>query len=128
MLESNIIEYKRDIPPRISQLKAEIVSFLNTEPGGIIYLGANDDGSSVDFNNDEERIEKYRQWEEILSNWINTAFSPRVYGLIELKPNKIPFEIKIKAGSEKPYYYTSGQGMNFQGIFYKRRKYKKKSF
>lgn len=29
-------EYKEDIPKKASDFKAEIVSFLNTDPGGII--------------------------------------------------------------------------------------------
>lgn len=30
-------EYKEDIPKKGAGFKAEIVSFLNTEPGSIIY-------------------------------------------------------------------------------------------
>ena len=44
VLEDNCIEYKSDIPKKQNLLKAEIVSFLNTN-GGVIYLGADDDGN-----------------------------------------------------------------------------------
>lgn len=116
-MESNRIEYKRDIPAKTSKMKAEVVSFLNSDPGGIIYLGMNDDGSLVEYKNDKEREKQHKKWEELLSNWIHTAFSPNVFGLIEIDPNRIPFEISIKAGPEKPYYFKDGQGMNFKGVF-----------
>lgn len=42
-LEDKNVEYKTDIPKKHNALKAEIVSFLNSE-GGTIYLGANENG------------------------------------------------------------------------------------
>lgn len=38
------IEYKEAVPKKPNHLKAEIVSFLNSDTGGTIYLGASDDG------------------------------------------------------------------------------------
>ncbi|MDT2795836.1 ATP-binding protein [Enterococcus cecorum] len=38
------IEYKEAGPKKPNHLKAEIVSFLNSDTGGTIYLGASDDG------------------------------------------------------------------------------------
>ena len=42
-MENNKLEYKSDIPKKPNQLKAEIVSFLNSQ-GGTILLGVYDDG------------------------------------------------------------------------------------
>ena len=43
-MEDSRIEFKFDIPDKQNKLKAEIVSFLNTE-GGEIHLGVHDDGT-----------------------------------------------------------------------------------
>ena len=42
-MESEILEYKSDIPKKQNHLKAEIVSFLNSN-GGTIILGVDDNG------------------------------------------------------------------------------------
>ena len=63
-MENYNIEYKREIPKKMNLLKAEIVSFLNSE-GGEIYLGVDDNGNVID-----EIIEEHKkEWEEILSNF-----------------------------------------------------------
>ena len=46
-MENYNIEYKREIPKKANLLKAEIVSFLNSE-GGEIYLGVDDNGNIID--------------------------------------------------------------------------------
>lgn len=43
-MEDSRIEYKIDIPDKHNKLKAEIISFLNSE-GGEIHLGVNDGGT-----------------------------------------------------------------------------------
>lgn len=45
-MESQYIEYKSDLPKKANQLKAEIVSFLNSNEG-MIYLGVDDDGNPL---------------------------------------------------------------------------------
>lgn len=52
-MEDYNVEYKIDIPTKTNKLKAEIVSFLNSE-GGEICLGVRDDGS-VDYKLTEEK-------------------------------------------------------------------------
>lgn len=108
------IEYKESVPKKPSSLKAEIVSFLNSDTGGTIYLGANDDGVPVEFPN---KSKQYKEWEELLSNWVATAFRPEVTGLIMVDPNCTPFKISVSAGTNKPYYYTDGEGMNWKGVY-----------
>ena len=95
-MENYNIEYKREIPKKMNLLKAEIVSFLNSE-GGEIYLGVDDNGNIID-----EIIEKNKkEWEEILPNWICNAFEPNVSKLISIYPDEKPFKIKIKKGDTK---------------------------
>lgn len=110
------MEYKEDMP-KPQSMKAEIVSFLNSNTGGMIYLGVDDDGKSVQFASEKEKQQKHKEQEEILNNWIATAFRPEVTGLILVDPNDTPFAISISAGTNKPYYYTDGEGLNSKGVY-----------
>ncbi len=109
-MENNYLEYKSDIPQKVNKLKAEMVSFLNSE-GGIILLGVDDDGEKI-----ENIDKKYKEWEEIISNWIFSAFYPSVVDLIEVKIDKL-FAIHIKKGTNKPYYFKDGDGFNSKGVY-----------
>ncbi|RXZ68476.1 transcriptional regulator, partial [Fusobacterium necrophorum] len=109
-MENNQLEYKSDIPKKPNQLKAEIVSFLNSH-GGTILLGVDDDGNKI-----EHSEKRYKQWEEIISNWIFSAFYPSVVNLIEIKIDKV-FTISVKKGTNKPYYYKDGEGFNAKGVY-----------
>ena len=111
-MESSKIEYKIDIPDKHSKLKAEIVSFLNSE-GGEIYLGVNDDGSL----NKTLIANKKQEWEQLISNWVFNAFNPDVSNLIQVFPNQVPFKIKILEGKDKPYFYKDGEGFNSKGVY-----------
>jgi predicted HTH transcriptional regulator len=115
--EDITVEYKEDIPKKPIDLKREIVSFLNTSPGGIIYLGIDDNGNKVEFTNEEEEFKKKQQWESLITNWISDGFAPNVRGLIEVRPNVDVFTILVHSGPDKPYYYTDGKGMNNKGVW-----------
>lgn len=110
-MEDKNIEYKADMPKKKNSLKAEIVSFLNTE-GGEIYLGVDDN-----FNILKDKIPLYSDWEELISNWIFNAFSVNLNGLVTTYPKETPFRIDIKEGAEKPYYYKEAEGFNSKGIY-----------
>lgn len=117
-MEDNNIEYKEKIPSDPENLKKEIVSFLNSGSPGEIFLGAKDNGEAIIFSSEEEKVKQYKEWEEILANWITDAFLPEVRGLIEVYPNSTPFKIIVRPGNEKPYYYTKkGTGLNTKGIY-----------
>lgn len=111
-MEDYSIEYKIDIPEKQNKLKAEIVSFLNSE-GGEIHLGVTDDG----FVDKILIKDKKQEWEQTLSNWVVNAFSPDVINLIYLYPNEVPFRIKILKGINKPYFYKDGEGFNSKGVY-----------
>jgi predicted HTH transcriptional regulator len=114
--EHSFEEYKSDFPPK-SELKAEIVSFLNSRTGGTIYLGANDDGSPVRFASPDEKYSAYKAWEEKLANWITNAFCPDVIGLIFVDPTTEPMTVRVSAGVHRPYYYKDGEGFNPKGVW-----------
>lgn len=109
-MEDSKLEYKSEIPQKQNQLKAEIVSFLNSE-GGTILLGVDDDGNII-----ENAKESYKKWEETISNWIFNAFYPNVTELIDIKIDEV-FRIEIKKGTNKPYYYKDGEGFNSKGVY-----------
>lgn len=109
-MENKYLEYKSDVPEKQNQLKAEIVSFLNSQ-GGTILLGVDDKGNKIQGSE-----KKYKSWEELISNWVMHAFRPTVIGLIEIKSNGM-FAISIKEGKEKPYYFTNGEGFNAKGVY-----------
>lgn len=105
--EDGKFEYKRELNNR---LKREIVSFLNTD-GGTIYLGVDDDRQTLPVS-----LEQKHQWEDILSNWVNSAFYPIPFGLIEILPNEPVFTVKISAGNNKPYAIDK-QGFDSNGVY-----------
>lgn len=41
--------------PKAQSMKAEIVSFLNSNTGGMIYLGTDDNGELVQFSSENEK-------------------------------------------------------------------------
>lgn len=111
-MENHRVEYKAEIPRKYNQLKAEIVSFLNSE-GGTIYLGVDDNGDILEGKGKAD----YKEWEAILSNWIANAFSPNVSDLITVFPEKKPFEIVVRKRTEKPYFFKDGEGFNAKGVY-----------
>lgn len=115
-MESYNTEYKESMP-KAQQMKAEIVSFLNSNNGGMIFLGVDDNGDPIRYESETQRKTLYKEWEEILMNWIATAFRPEVTGLVMIEPNEIPFKISVSSGVNKPYYYTDGDGFNSKGVY-----------
>lgn len=114
-VETDNLEYKSDISVKNHSFKAEIVSFLNSN-GGEIYLGVDDNGNILRELTEEKR--KY--WMELLTEWISNAFQPPVKDLISIYPNETPFRIKIKPGTNKPYYFTEGKGgLNIKGVYFR---------
>ena len=59
-MEDKRIEYKMEIPKKTKDLKAEIVSFLNSD-GGTILLGVDDNGKLL-----EEKVICYKNGKNII--------------------------------------------------------------
>ncbi|WP_429970327.1 ATP-binding protein [Fructilactobacillus sp. Tb1] len=108
-IEDNNVEYKSELNKR---LKREIVAFLNSKYGGKILLGVDDDTrKNLHIDNDTKH-----RWEETISSWVSQAFYPEPYSLIEIYPNKDPFEIIVRAGRNKPYCIAS-EGLTSKGVY-----------
>ena len=108
--EDSNVEYKRELN---KHLKREIVSFLNSNSGGIIYLGV-DDGTK-ELLEIEDNIK--HSWEEILSNWAINAFYPIPYGLIQVFPNEKPFRIMVKSGKNNRPFAIASKGFDSSGVY-----------
>jgi len=110
-MENQSVEYKSDIPSKPNHLKAEMVSFLNSNDG-VIYLGVSDDGEPI-----LEMRAKFKEWESKISEWINNAFNTTMQELIKLDVTPNTFSIHIKKGKKPPYYFKNGEGFNAKGVF-----------
>jgi predicted HTH transcriptional regulator len=103
------IEYKRELT---NKLKREIVSFLNSSTGGVIYLGVDDETHQ---NFDISQSARH-QWEETITNWSTGAFYPVPYSLIDVLPNDAVFTIKVRPGRHKPYAIAAN-GFDSSGVY-----------
>lgn len=110
-MENQTVEYKSDIPSKTNLFKAEIVAFLNTNDG-TIFLGVDYDGLFL-----PEKMEEFKKWESLISDWIHNAFSVPAQRFIILEISAQKFAIHIKKGYKPPYYYKDGEGFNSKGIY-----------
>lgn len=107
--EDSNVEYKRELN---NKLKREIVSLLNSDVGGVIYLGVDDQTREpIDVSSQTRH-----QWEEIISNWAIGAFYPIPYDLIQVLPNEELFTIRVRGGRHQPYAIAS-QGFDASGVY-----------
>ncbi|WEK82914.1 MAG: putative DNA binding domain-containing protein [Mycoplasma sp.] len=112
-MEDARIEYKQELPERYEKILKDICAFLNTN-GGTIFLGVDDNGHVL-----EDKIPNYKNWEEILINWISSCFDPSVQGLVNLFPGEVPFRIEVKEGSNKPYSISNSDSLDLSRIYYR---------
>ena len=112
MTESNRIEFKRELTRELD-IEREVVAFLNYREGGIIYIGIDDDGTSIgvaDIDGDMLRIK----------DRIRNGISPSPMGLFDVMVEHVDdvpvIKIFIASGSEKPYYKTP-YGLSPKGCY-----------
>lgn len=112
MTETNRIEFKRELTRELD-IEREVVAFLNYREGGIIYIGIDDDGTSVgvaDIDGDMLRIK----------DRIRNGISPSPMGLFDVMVERVDdvpvIKIFIASGSEKPYYKTP-YGLSPKGCY-----------
>ncbi len=108
--ESKLYEFKLTLTEK---LERSVVAFLNSEMGGIIYIGVDDDGKITGVKNpDELQLQ--------ISDRIKNNIRPQTQGLydivLEKKSNLYYIKIIISSGTEKSYYIKSF-GMTPDGCF-----------
>jgi len=110
MTESNRIEYKLQLT---DHLEKEVIAFLNTKEGGIIYIGVDDNGSAIGIEDSDTLQLK-------IKDRLKHNIKPSCLGLFEVinenNDGKNIIKIIIASGSEKPYYLRK-QGMTERGCF-----------
>ena len=110
MHESKHIEYKQKITP---ELEKEVVAFLNSNEGGVIYIGIDKVGKIVGVENpDEEQL--------LLKDRFKHNILPSCMGLfdivLERNEDKNILKIIVAGGYEKPYYVKK-YGLSEKGVF-----------
>ncbi len=109
-MENYKLEYKRQIT---DELEKELVAFLNSKSGGVIYIGIDNDGSVIGVSKADEIQLK-------LKDRLKNNILPSIMGLFEIVSevidNREVIKIIIASGSEKPYYIRR-YGMSERGCY-----------
>jgi len=108
--ENNLIEFKSELS---NKFEREVIAFLNSEKGGDIYLGVDDNGKCIGVDNPD-------QVQLIVSDRIKNNIEPSCLGLFDVftleKDNVTIIRILISRGTEKPYYVKKF-GMSPKGCY-----------
>jgi len=106
--ESNRIEYKEILNDK---LERSVISFLNTQIGGRLYIGINDKGVPVGAKNIDDTQKR-------IIDRIKNNVQPNALGLFDVAVEEIEgvevICVIVSSGSEKPYYEKK-YGMTPQG-------------
>ena len=110
MTENKHIEFKQKVTP---ELEKEVVAFLNSNEGGVIYIGIDKNGIPIGVNDaDQEQL--------IIKDRLKTNILPSCLGLfdliIEKRDDKDIIKIIVAGGYEKPYYIKK-YGLSEKGAF-----------
>ncbi|MBB5021954.1 putative HTH transcriptional regulator [Desulfurispira natronophila] len=110
MIESHRVEYKKTLT---DTLEKEVVAFLNSNEGGVIYLGIDKFGQAVGLENPDETQLKVK-------DRLKHNISPSCLGLFEVileqREHKHIIKAIVASGREKPYYIKK-HGMSSKGCY-----------
>ncbi|HZK70219.1 MAG TPA: ATP-binding protein [Clostridia bacterium] len=108
--ENHRTEFKEILNDKIEK---EIVAFLNSKEGGILYIGIKDDGTPVGV----EDIDKIQLQ---VTDRIKNNILPPALGLFDVLLQEIDkhsiVKVIISSGTEKPYYIRN-HGMSPSGCY-----------
>lgn len=108
--ETNRIEHKQALT---EGLEKEVVAFLNSNHGGIIYIGIDKLGQTVGVNNVDEVQLK-------IKDRLKHNITPSCLGLFEIiseqQQGKAIIKLVVASGRERPYYIKK-HGMSEKGCF-----------
>ena len=110
MNENHRLEYKQQLTP---ELEKEVVAFLNSHEGGIIYIGISKKGEAVG-------IQEADQTQLLLKDRLKNNILPSCIGLFDIisenADGKSILKIMVAGGYEKPYYIRK-YGLSEKGAF-----------
>jgi predicted HTH transcriptional regulator len=110
--ESHRIEYKSELTKHLD-IEKEVIAFLNSKEGGVIYFGINNNGDTLGINDADGDMLKIK--DRIKNNILPSAMGLFDVILEEIESKPI-IKINIAVGSEKPYFRTK-YGMSQKGCF-----------
>lgn len=110
MQENQHLEFKQKVTPG---LEKEVVAFLNSKEGGVIYFGVDKNGVSLGMENlDQEQL--------AIKDRLKNNILPSCMGLFDLvtekKDEKDVIKLIVAGGYEKPYYIKK-YGLSEKGAF-----------
>ena len=99
-MEDRVIEYKRELTKDVDGLEREVVSFLNTY-GGELLFGVNNDGTVYG-------IEDIDTVPEEIALRLDSNIQPSCLGLYDIRTEKLEdkniVRVVVSAGFERPYH------------------------
>jgi predicted HTH transcriptional regulator len=111
--ESNRIEYKRELNDASEKFEKAVVSFLNSQEGGLLYIGIDDDGSVYGVKDID--VTQRTAIDKIKNNILPTALG--LFDVVaETIEGKSVLKLIVSSGPEKPYYLQK-YGMSPKGCF-----------
>ncbi len=108
MNESDTVEFKERLTDKFEK---EIVGFLNSNKGGSVYVGVNDDGIAVGVEDIDGTALQ-------IKDRIKNNIGPSTLGLFEIVPNAKEgyIQIVVSGGNQRPYYVKK-YGMCPEGCY-----------
>jgi len=109
-IESNITELKLTVN---DEVKTEIIAFLNSYLGGVIYVGVNDNGEIIKLSKKEKDLNESK-----IINWIrDEAIYPNCSEFVDFNYNDDGvLVINVLPGNSKPYYLKE-KGPKPNGVY-----------
>ena len=111
-LESNRVEYKRELD-KSDKLEKAVVSLLNYNGGGEIFVGVADDGTVYGLSDPDGDQRK-------IADRLANNIRPKILGLFDIVAKKMNgksiISIVVSSGTQKPYYIRK-RGMTEDGCF-----------
>ena len=114
-MEGRVIEYKRELTKDVEGLEKEVVSFLNTFGGELVFGLAND--GTIYGVPDPDDIQKR------IAQRLSENVHPSCLGLFDIEVEaaeggKHLVKVTVSAGSDRPYYIAK-YGMSSKGCYYR---------
>ena len=114
-MEGRVIEYKRELAKDVEGLEKEVVSFLNTFGGELVFGLAND--GTIYGVPDPDDIQKR------IAQRLSENVHPSCLGLFDIEVEaaeggKHLVKVTVSAGSDRPYYIAK-YGMSSKGCYYR---------
>ncbi|MCH8539360.1 MAG: putative DNA binding domain-containing protein [Opitutales bacterium] len=111
-METHRIEYKRELTPDLD-LEKEVIAFLNTPEGGLIFIGIDKTGARLGVPDADGDMLK-------IKDRIKNNITPSAMGLFDVLAEESDgvtcIKIIVASGSEKPYFKKKF-GMTEKGCF-----------